>query len=333
MTISKMIVKPLAGLGNRLIALASAKRIADYVGVPLEVHWINNKHCMCEYYDLFSAEDSGIGIADSNEVENVENRLYMRKLSETEKSCGLRANPPIVGDAWLARDGRLMVESTKILSMAQDRRRKERDHPYEHWLAEIHSVISGFPVRQSIQGVVTEAQTRDRRIVASCHIRRPAPKGYFGAEEKFGRIGLEAYWRVIDEVLSRSSRSSVVLVASNDPEAIESTFQTFGDRIWFLDNLNYDRAGGGDAVADAFADMLALSLGDVIIRDSASSFGYVASLFGKKPQLLLETDKSTGASRYGFWDFNESFQDDYYPRVLVDAASELFERYCVVDMV
>lgn len=271
----QLIVEPICGLGNRLLALAFAQRLAERSGRQLAVLWANSypsqaTQSNCRFEDLF--EPTLPLVSSFDDIDRASLRRFVsfprympwtpveipdaHPLESDEIDLEAHADVPVIG-----------ITSFNPLFMPGD----DRDHP-------MTLAASFLLTLRPITEVDSAVQAFRRRYftgpVLGVHIRR----GDHGA--MLARLGVpqpaeEDFWAYLDGCVDR--RPALRLFCATDDVGVKLRLhRRYGERAASYPSASFDRRTPAGARA-ALIDLLLLSHADFLCGTPVSSFTQLAS--------------------------------------------------------
>lgn len=279
-----VIVQPLGGLGNRLLALTSALRLANLWRRPFKVCWEPDEHCFAEFHELFdfpvplvsaSAAHRGMKIADVTWFMGGGGFLHTPNLEE----------PPPGQDIW--------IRSQLIVCHSAESR---ANHFYS-FDSVIFDLWKWFYYLEPCRSIIERANAFDRvrrHRTVTVHIRRVNPKDV-GLARHFDAMVHSAfptdddYTRIMSSMLACDNNIQF-FVATNGAETENRLRSEFGDKVIIRAKESVDRSLKAVAIQEAMVDLILMSRTSLILRYFWSSFPYFASIIGWTDTAVIMPD-------------------------------------------
>ena len=256
-----------SGLGNRLLLLAGAQRVAAQTGQRLLLHWPVNDQLGCAFEDLFTNQLDRFEPGDLD---------FLLRTDRTVKVYNTwRHSGPLYTD--MARDGDpdaeiVILKGWIAARFAGEQRTVELDEEIGRHLrtltprAEFLDAARAWPLPARTVGV---------------HVRRGDPERE--SIEEYGRATDEHFLRLMDAVLAAEPETHFFL-ATDHPPTEAGWRQRFGTRLLCREknSLRRDRGGMGEALVDC----LILGRTAAVIGTHFSTFSEIAARLGGTPLVL-----------------------------------------------
>lgn len=263
-----LLVRCHGGLGNRIRALAAARRVSRLLGRRLLLHWpIDPHHIVCHYGALF--ETPHFEVCDSfPAMARLPTRHHWVGKSPTFVDPGLAEDVALVWEQnffWVRGDegvvwGQYGPEGVKDPVVRSE------------LLAEFDALRPAPAVRREVEAF-SRGMGGD---VVGVHVRR-GDNAWSNANCPDGE-----FFRALDPLVERSPSASLLLATDGD----ESPFRArYGGRVLSYRVRSADPRASPGAAVDALTTLLLLSRTRLIVRSSSSTFSQCASWFGRVPTL------------------------------------------------
>ena len=257
-----------SGLGNRLLVLAGAQRLAEQTGRRLLMHWPANDQLGCHFEDLFT-----------NSLERLEpgDLDFLLRTDRTVKVYNTwRHSGPLYTD--VARDGDpdaeiVILKGWIAARYAGEHRTTELDEEVGVYLrkltprAEFLDAARAWPLPPKTVGV---------------HLRRGDPTREF--IDEYRTVDDQQFLNLMDAVLRAEPETSFFLATDHPPT--EARWQErFGPRLLFRkkNSLLRDRSAMGEAMLDCL--LLGRTAG--VIGTHFSTFSELAARLSGTPLALV----------------------------------------------
>jgi len=243
-----LLVDPLGGLGNRLMALMSARILAEHVGCDIRMAWeIAPDHCASPIEALFE----GICALPLAEMEQM-----------ADFHCSHRAPGPEPEIEARLRRGETVLMRSSCFVIPEGMEQEEFDARLYRQYAQL----------KPLPALVARVPALPEGTIG-VHIRRCD----HWRTTKYSPLAL--FFRVMDRHC-RNEPATRFFLASDSPEVIRQVRHRYGQRICA------PAGSTGRGVADTpsgLVDMLALAQTRVIYHGFMSSFAYTAHLLSRRP--------------------------------------------------
>ena len=261
-----------SGLGDRLLALAGAQRIARHTGLELIVYWDVNDRCKIPFQGLFT---NPIHLADGQDLHRL---LHTHHAIQAYNAW---VDRPIPKYHQVREDGDPDAEIVIIKCWNYPLFDGER--PVPEFRAEVRSELAALQPVAEVQEAIDAFPMPSGAV--GVHIRRGDDVSRFGVS------GEGHFMTLMHAVLKRAPDTKFFL--STDSMETESLFdREFGGQLAIQ-----RKSGGGrsaeSGMREALVDMLLLSRTRSIIGNTHSAFSRVASLWGDRA-LVLAGDRTAG---------------------------------------
>jgi hypothetical protein len=277
----RLIIEPMGGLTNRLLALTSAMRLADVFNREFFVSWTPSPDCNIQICDLF--ENNFFNVSRSDTDPNA-SYVHIGFGSQGWNRDPILPFPTDDRDIWITTHGVITHERE-----VRDRRVFAPDDPV---VFELWRYFKMLRIRKEITDRVNEVKL-DRKRTVGLHIRRPmsantaiSPSAQQNENNAFRMISDDYYAGIVDSILEADSSISVLLCTNNSET--ESIFrQRFGMKIVVFEKLMIDDTTARESVIDAMIEVLLLAQTFGVIRQDRSNFAWFASLLSLAPNLIV----------------------------------------------
>lgn len=270
---AKIFIDVQHGLGNRLRAMASAAAIARATDRELVVVWQPDPHCEGRIYDLFEYKGA---VEEEGFIANAHHKGY-KAYNYMEAEEGSQKDEPID----LTHSGHIYARTAYTLKAAPSTWERENE-----FLRQLKPV-------QRVQEMVASVPTPND---VSAHVRMAGGTKYehlpYESMDNWTAEGHAqiAYWREkshfshfmqrIDKLVAEGTAHRIFL-AADAPETYGAFFQTYGDRLVYLDRSLYDRSA--EQLRFALADAMLLGMSTLLLGSTWSSFSELALRLSSKP--------------------------------------------------
>ena len=252
------------GLGNRLRAYGSAAAIARATGRELVVVWVPDVHCECRFADLFDFEGEVIESYDDLPPD-------LKKYNYMEIETGGKKDEEII----LTPSVDILVRSAFVLK-----------HPSSNWHSECKEIRLLKPA-PNVVSLVNSVHLPPNSI--GVHVRMEAGKGLdhnpYDSQENWSKESHDQihYWRDkshyssfikrLDQLIKDEQDISIFL-ATDLPENYQVFIDVYGDRLFYLPRVVFDRSR--EQIISALADAILLSKTTLLLGSTWSSFSEIA---------------------------------------------------------
>lgn len=262
--VKHLVVRPHAGLGNRIRALVSARRVARKLNRRLAIQWpIDSYHCGCHFNALFNTSHFLVGDAgcekfvdrysvaksptivaesDADVVHVLEENFFWHEMDDRRDVFWGQLGPHLIKDSVVKRE---LADGFAALS------------PNEYVSAEVRAFHDEY-----LQG-----------NVIGCHVRREDNEwsNEYCQDEMFVRP---------IELFLETRQNARVFLCTDGQKSRDFFNKRFYGHVVEYPVRSLDRGGNWRAVQDAFIAMLLLSMTTVIVRSNSSTFSQCAAWFG-----------------------------------------------------
>lgn len=292
----KIVIEPLGGLGNRLMALLSSMRIAHHYKAALSLYWSRGPDCCADFKDLFSTD-----------LQEVPFRL---KKSSLVRDCsyadGKHAASRVVASEDFSGDKPLWLATNTILTLPEDNVDEDGYILADPVVGDLGRYFNALNFSPEVRARLAKYANFDFSKTVGVHIRRPYPANstYHEMEKRLRSLPTdEGYANVVIDLLKKPYCDRVFL-CTNDFLTQKTIIDAVGsDRVFVHPKTTIDNAEDSEAVVDALVDMVLLSRCAMTVRGLGSTFSYMASLIGFKPSFEIyqkDKDSRVGFSAYQF---------------------------------
>jgi hypothetical protein len=301
-----LLLKPLSGLGNRLLALMPALAWAERYQVPVCINWMDGMYApqgQCGFAPMFALKN--VEQIEFSEIEShLEvhpkshlDHLDMRRLDPAkELDPKNRPDPPLNGkdghrklaidpekpprpgvnvfvayqDIWR---GRRFIPRAFGINLPKDRM------PFLRWCFNRY-----VDVNQEIVGPITEYCARESSGMQSISV-------HFRNTDRAGEIG--SHFRALDRMLRNKEKETVIFLATDSEASIGQFQERYGDAIRLLPKSFPE---GGKAIhyacsesdkvrmaAEALKDVWLLRCGDELVYQGESTFAQISKIMRPTP--------------------------------------------------
>ncbi len=273
------VVEPNAGLGNRLLAFASAYELGKKTKRHVDIMWNLEPHCMARFEDLFLPPDS-FDCAVYN--------LYEWKAKGPIKT--------MYGN-WVRKQ---IHEAADIFWENGDTRRK-------YQLNEFYELEEYIKTKKVCIKAASEFQKIDTDSFSFLHpskeVSRRAETVWNSVDEQFCGIHIRrtdhadairysptsAFEQEIRLWLKKFPKGKIYL-STDDASEQKHLVQLFGRSIIYYHEEACLKRDSKRGMQDALIDMLALAKCGCILESAGSTFGTIAGLIGGKPIKVIKTE-------------------------------------------
>lgn len=269
---------PGGGLGNRLLSLASASRLAKKRNWSFDVHWEPNFECFCSFSDLFEVD---LPPAPDRAPEKIIHRTF----DANQKRGGIHTDDPIPD----TRGPFAIYSNAAFLD----------DNEYCHLgrhegpeLLEFRDALMRLQPKQEILDTVKSFVAENRlKGCVGIHIRRGYLDERFPKHLEWLRMFSDEFYASLAERVLASGRR---LFICSDQKSLVSDFSHRFGALNFP-TVSFEKNSDPNAIKSAFSEILALSQCTEIISTYGSTFSYLASILGRRiNNTLLFDQESSG---------------------------------------
>lgn len=260
-----------SGLGNRLKALASGRRLARRMpGRAALFGWeIDRYHCHCPCHLLF--DDPPLTVSPD----------FVRLLGRADR-YGVTGRPTFVRTdstadvVWVEEENFFYAAGEAGVMWGQYGPDRMSNHAVrDGLLEEFAALVPSAPVAARA-GAFVRRHLAGRPSVG-VHVRR----GDNDWANRFVPDGL--FPPAVAAALDARPGDAAVFACSDSPESVGLLRRRFGRRVVTYPVRSLDRGGSYEAVQDALTEMLILAATDVIVRTPSSTFSQCAAWLGRRP--------------------------------------------------
>lgn len=279
-------LKPIGGLGNRMLAINSIYHFSQKENIPFEIIWEKSFELNCNFEDIF-LPINGI------QVKNISKKYFLNKF--------ITEFPTNSGESILKRKkNSIYDESIRNIAIALNIQKtnsfenpKELENAYNNLLIKFSERKKFYivlfrllfnnnfyfklfkPVTKLSKIINENSQDFDNTI--GVHIRRGDNVAAIKASP------LDNFIQILDEKISLNPRTNFYL-ATDSKEVESKLIKKYGDKIkTYKKSLKRYTSNG---IQDAIIDMYSLANTNEIIGSKNSSFSYLASKLSDIPLTL-----------------------------------------------
>lgn len=277
-----IIVEPCAGLGNRFLGMASAYHWAQQTGDELTVLWKTERVMGARNEAVFSLPD-GIRVIHAKDFGYKDKPFSHFRYQMLEKK--LRKKADYFSDVDMTND--LFVEKGNAY---YEEVMKNNDLKFIRAFSQFHD-FSGIDrplefikptdyVREKADSVISGIDSSSNIGV---HIRRT------DNQVCINNSPLEVFIEAMEKEIEKDDRVTFY-IASDDLDTILELKRSFGDRIYYMAEKNFER-DSDKGIADAFAELICLSHANKIIGSFYSTYSRIAAMLsGIELEVVKKTD-------------------------------------------
>ncbi len=248
-----LVLRPLGGLGNRMLAIASAYTLSKELERPLSVIWERDERLNCPFHLLFNS------ICNVNVIESHTKAPFLRKIK--------RRFSHVTFSKVISRESlNQLVAQKKLLSELSSGKNVLIYGAHQFYL--IGDLSELFIPTNEIQEKIKGIQKRFSPDMVGIHIRRT---DHGPSKEK---SPTELFIKKIGEELKQNEKRHFYL-STDDPKEEELLITSYGDRI-IRQTKQFNR-NSLEGNRDALVDLFCLSLCSKIYGSFYSSFSYTAA--------------------------------------------------------
>jgi hypothetical protein len=262
-----IIIRPQAGLGNRLRALDSAVHLSRKLDIPLTIKWVRNKDCNCAFFDLFELTDS---------FNVIETSGFVRDNGKAEKMLGPLQRLFI---KWTEGLSTGVYFNDQIVAMKQEPEFWNQFMQFDKLYIQTEtSFMTGnkpfyyLKPNTFIKQAVDDITVPFNDDTLGIHIRR---RDNVNAT---AHSPTELFMEKMNKAVDAHRETNFFLATDAESEEVKLR-KIFGEKIITYPKRSYDR-NSTKAIQDALIDMLCLSHTNKIIGSYYSSFSEIAAQFG-----------------------------------------------------
>jgi hypothetical protein len=313
---SHLIVECIGGLTNRLMALTSGLRLANYYGLGFKLSWEAATECGAEFADLFD-----------NKFDLVSPNLRSQYANGTQIGFGgtgwgkdpVLAKPPEGEDFWL---------TTHAIIAHSHEGRNRNFFPDDGIIFDIGRYVRMLRPSKSVLQTVDSVQF-DPNNTVTLHIRRPYSRdvkiseGAHANEQRlYGSISDDSFCTIIADVLQQDDRLNILLCTNSD-ETQAFIRQRFDTKIvTYEKSSNALDTGQASSARDALVDIVLMSRTAGIIRQADTHFGLYASLGNLINNLVIIRNEDGQDPELAFLQYGEN------QKVNFDRSPQAVARFC-----
>lgn len=258
-------VRSQCGLGNRLRALTSARRVAKRCGRQLVVHWpLDPYHCFCPYERLFTTPHFF-----AHEPFTTAG-VWVDQYAVGKTPTRIDPNSP-ADHIHVVEDNFIWLKGDRGVVWGQFGPRRMKNHELRDEVkAEFDALVPARHVSREV-----EAFAGQLGAAVGVHIRREDNvwSNRYCTDDLF----LAEVDRALD------TRADKVLLATDGPESRRAVRDRYGARVVEYPVRSFARGADPEAVEDALVTMLLLARTRLLIRSVSSTFSQCAAWFGNVP--------------------------------------------------
>ncbi|CAN7612288.1 hypothetical protein LJR235_004531 [Pararhizobium sp. LjRoot235] len=310
--VDNLIVECLGGLTNRLMALTSGLRLANYYGLGFKLSWESATECGAEFEELF---DNKFDLVSPRERSQYSNGTRIGFGGAGWDNEPVLPKPPAGSDFWL---------TTHAIITHPNEGRNRSFFPDAGVIFDIGRYARILRPSKSVSDIADRVQF-DPRNTVSLHIRRPYSRevkisdGAHANEQRlYGSISDDYFCSIIEKMIRQDDKINVLLCTNSD-ETQSFIKQRFGERIiTYQKSSNALDTSQASSARDALVDIVLMSRTSGMVRQADTHFGLYSSLTNLTPNLVIirndEGDPDFAFLRYGE---NQQVEFDRSPQALV----------------
>jgi hypothetical protein len=277
----RVIVEPLGGLTNKLLAVTSMMRLADVFNREFLICWNPLPDCNVQFRDLFDNDFTNISRADID--------ADARVISIGFGAQGWNRDPIL---PFPTDDRDLWVTTHGVITHAKEERAMPYFAPNSPVVFELWRYFKVLQIRKEITDRVA-AMKLDRRRTVGLHIRRPQsvnaaiPLHVQQIDRSLFRMIPDDYYAGIVDLILEADPSVSVLLCTNSSETESAIRRRFGNKIIAIEKPTIDDTTAKESAIDAMIEMLLLSQTFGIVRHDPTNFAWFAGLINLLPNLIV----------------------------------------------
>ncbi len=268
-----IIIRPQAGLGNRLRALDSAVALANELNESLKIRWIKNIDLNCSLKELFEFPDNFLYSESSSKIrDNGRLEKLLLPFSKLLKKI-LHPNMKFYSNLDIARMKKEPefinnISCSKNMWIQTEVSFLKNANPFYYLkpTQKIENIISGITKDYSSNTIGIHIRRSDNTVA-----RQKSPT--------------ELFIKEIENILKDDDQSKFFLATDSLDEEAELK-NHFGSSIITYKKRSYNR-NTYEAIEDALVDLLCLSRTRMILGSYYSSFSEIAASFRKIPLKII----------------------------------------------
>ncbi len=277
---NRLIVEPVGGLTNRLMALSSGWRLANVFNRNFALCWSPADECGAEFTDLFTNDFELVGPAD-HDPDFVSYHIGHGASGWTQEP----AIPPPEDDRdiWLRTHGVITYKGEA---------RDASFFPSGPVLFDLGRYVRALRVRDDIREAAERIRFPPNKTVG-LHIRRPynqnvaiSPAAHANEQKIYNSISDEYYSRLMAKILELDPDISFFL-STNSVQAEQALRNLCKAEIFTFAKTGADDTRLASSARDALVDLLLLSKTFGIVRQVDSHFALFAGLATLCTNLVL----------------------------------------------
>lgn len=313
--VNSLIVECIGGLTNRLMALTSGLRLANYYGMKFVLAWEPATECGAHFSDLFSNE---FPVVSPGERSKYPDYLGIGFGAAGWGSAPVLARPEAGNDVWL---------TTHAIITHADEQRNRAFFPDTGVIFDIGRYCRVLRPSAAVERIVDGVEF-DPKNTVTLHIRRPYSRavklddGAHANEQRlYGSISDDYFSRIVDKVFAQDPSLSILL-STNSGETQAVLKSRFGEKM-----ITYEKSSDAldtsqvNSACDALVDVLLMSKTAGIVRQVDTHFGLYAALMNLTPNLVIIRNEDREPD-LGFLRFGENQQVEF------DRSERAVQRFC-----
>jgi len=259
--VRKLIVIPKGGLCNRLLAVASAARLAEKFDRKLSVRWVGDAKCGCELYQLFY---SSVDRADPLDIRNA-SLSYVHNFTPPEKR-GIAAS----GNAEIVtvESYTLFYDDSEWEDMAEG---SKASRPVA--FSALKPYMGMFTPLSEIEAKIKKVASRFSSRTVGVHVRR-------GDHLKARQVS--TIQKFIEEMKIKVEKDPETdfFVCTDDIDSEKTLRRVFPGKVLSFQKSTLAR-NNARGIQEAVVDLWSLAETREILGSFGSTFSLVASLIGR----------------------------------------------------
>ncbi|MFK7806826.1 MAG: hypothetical protein AB8F74_03400 [Saprospiraceae bacterium] len=263
-----IVLRPVGGLCNRILAIASAINLSKDAGRPLKIIWERDPMLNCKFEDLFLPLQLDVELIETK----TKQRLFERVL---RKATHLQFSK-VIYMSTLATNNISVTDIeryNKVLIYGANR------------FYTLGNLNTTFVVKKEIQNLIPLQVQHKKEKVIGLHIRRTDQK----------RSILKSPTQLFVDRINlhlNLTPDIVFFLATDSPEEEALLIRTFPTNLIYYNKNSLDR-NSKEGIVDALVDLICLSKCSKIYGSYYSSFSFTAAEFGNVKLDVLEKTKAT----------------------------------------